>query len=449
MSSAHDQTVLSLAQKIKNHAGPIALHGSKSHNTTRSKAYKHSLPKLDFSSLNHVLHVDQENQIAHVEPRVTMEQLVKESLKKGLFPPVVPEFKGITVGGALMGGSGESGSHLFGLFNDLCTEIEILNGAGDVVTITPETDPELFYGLPGTYGALGALVSAKIKLIPAKRSVHLKYHHLPPEEMLEKMKTLHCDFIDGLVFSKTSAVVIEGNLSDMKPGRLGSWYYLQAQKQKEEFLPLQDYLFRYDQGAFWMGRYLMKLGVLTKFLLEGVWRWKKPSGIRRYHHLTPPSSFWSKVLSPWLGSQTLWKLQHLAEKWVQDRFMVQDFCVPEKNASLFLKEVLENPGVFPLWVCPVKGSSAPQHFSPHLGEVRFYNIGVYGIPALPGTLEEITRALESKTKKMGGRKVLYSRSYYTEEEFWKIYPQDIYKRLRKKMKAEGVWQDMTEKVLSE
>ena len=47
-----------------------------------------------------------------VEPRITMEELVRKMMPYGLTIPVVPEFKSITVGGAIMGMGGESASHL-------------------------------------------------------------------------------------------------------------------------------------------------------------------------------------------------------------------------------------------------------------------------------------------------------------------------------------------------
>ena len=166
----HDLLVEGLSVEIKNHAGSLALQHNHSHNTTRSKSYKHHKTKLDLGGLKHVLHIDQEGRLAHVEPRVTMEELVRATLAYGLFPAVIPEFKGITVGGAIMGGAGESASHHYGLFNDLCTEMEILCGDGRLLQTTGEKERDLFYGLPGSYGSLGVLVSAKIKLIPAKKT---------------------------------------------------------------------------------------------------------------------------------------------------------------------------------------------------------------------------------------------------------------------------------------
>ena len=91
---------------------PISLNYSSNHtNTTRSRSYKSGCPQLDMSELNSIIQIDREKRIAIVEPRVTMERLVRATLAHGLIPPVVPEFKEITVGGAIMGGAGESGSH--------------------------------------------------------------------------------------------------------------------------------------------------------------------------------------------------------------------------------------------------------------------------------------------------------------------------------------------------
>jgi hypothetical protein len=63
--------------------------------------------------------------VALVEPRVTMEQLVDTLLPFGLVPPVVPEFKHITVGGSIAGVAGESSSYKYGFFHDTCVSYEV------------------------------------------------------------------------------------------------------------------------------------------------------------------------------------------------------------------------------------------------------------------------------------------------------------------------------------
>ena len=66
-------------------------HGST--NSTRHASKGNKL--VNTSSLSHVLEVDPERRIAKVEPNVSMDRLVEETLKYGLIPPVVMEFPGI------------------------------------------------------------------------------------------------------------------------------------------------------------------------------------------------------------------------------------------------------------------------------------------------------------------------------------------------------------------
>lgn len=369
-----------------------------------------------------------------------MEQLVDATLPFGLIPAVVPEFKTITVGGAIMGGATESTAHRFGLFSDICTEFELLLGTGELVKLTP--GKELFHAIPGSYGSLGVLTSATIKLIPAKPHVHLCYRK---REKPYDFAT-EADFIDGIVFSKKRTVAIEGRFTD-EPCTTKRWYFTQVNEGQEEIIPLKTYLFRYDPGAFWMGAYLLSLPFTSRYLLQGLC--KLPGGshftqktLDKMRHLpTPPAPFLD--LMP---ATRLWKLHHKADQWIQQRLIIQDFCLP-KSRALELLDLLE--GTYPLWLCPIKRAKNTQLFAPHdLGE-DVLNIGMYGIPQEAAPMEVIMKKLEQQIAKLGGRKVLYSRSFYTPEEFWKIYDQKSYSRLREETRSKGVFADITEKVLSE
>jgi len=483
----------------------IALRYPSGHsNTTRSKSYKATSRQLDFGSLNQVIQIDPQKRLAVVEPRVTMEALVKTTLPYGLIPYVVPEFKGITVGGAIMGGAAESSSHRWGTFNDGCSAFMILCGDGSLLQASPQENPDLFYGIAGSYGSIGALVSATIELQPAKEFVHVRYRLFSnPQEAIGYLQTLSHgtpapEFIDGIVFSKDLAVVIEGtlqtkeNIAHLPRFSLQSvcsrWYYQHVQNialeahldRYEEAMPFQEYLFRYDQGAFWMGAYLLRPPLLARFIGQGILKlWKaeeeqfSEEEIGKLHRITHPNAFWRFFLRPVMTSQRLWSLLHRAEKWVQERVIIQDFCIPEDKASSFLGEVLDDPGTYPMWLCPIKGTRSPQIFSPHLISKRsmhksafngenplgeglseenpadgFINIGIYGLPSYYASIEQITRKLEQKTKAYGGRKVLYSRSHYTHEEFWQIYFREAYEALRAKTQAKGIWHEITDKVLS-
>ncbi len=422
----------------------IALKSGGSSNTTRSKSYNNKGIPLDLRDFNRILNIDPEKQTAYIEPRVTMESLVRATLRHGLIPPVVPEFKGITVGGAINGCAGESGSHRWGIFSDNCLRYDVILGDGELISASPSENTALFHAIPGSYGALGLLVGAEIRLIPAASSVQVNW-----DPVSDPLITSSADFLDGIAFNRELIVKIEGRFTDEKPTRR-NWYFEETRKGGEAILSTFDYLFRYDSGAFWIGAYLLKLPFLWRFISQGLLKFPGPSyfsekEIRIREKLPIPNRFWLNLLS----SQRLWKLHHKAESWVQNRLVIQDCSVPCSKAASFLNIVMDNPGVFPLWLCPIKNTGAEQIFAPHNLSEDVLNVGLYGIPAISAPMEQITKALERHTYAHKGRKVLYSRSYYTQQEFWKIYDWNAYQSLREKAKANNVWPDITEKVLSE
>lgn len=461
---AEGSSILSLQYKSTQHA-----------NTSRSKSYKKSAAKLCFEDFDEILHIDLEACIAIVEPRVTMDKLVQATLLQGLVPLVVPEFKGITVGGAILGEAAESSSHRWGTFGNSCSAFEILCGDGTLLRLSEKQNADLFHALPGSYGSLGTLVLAEVKLTLAKKFVHVRSHFFSNPlkavsflQHLVQEKTAP-DFLDGMVFSKHSAVIMEGSLQTEKADLpsyssdsiISDWYYHHVEKNKTslEAMTLYDYLFRYDRGAFWMGAYLFRLSLLARFIGQGIFKWWDPGKdhfsteqLKKVNPVPSPNLVERILFYPWLSSQKLWQLFHKAEQWIQERCLIQDFCIPEPYAAKMLEDIMKDPGTFPLWLCPIKGTRFAQIFAPHLladqaNYTHFINIGIYGLPSYAAPIAEITQRLERKTAKCGGRKVLYSRSYYTQEEFWNIYSRPEYTALRQKTRSVGRWHEITEKVL--
>jgi len=451
-----------LQKQIKNARGPLALEYSKNHsNTTRSKIYKKGCHKLHCQHLDKVLAVDIERKRVVVQPRVNMEKLVRSSLRHGLIPLVVPEFKGITVGGAIMGAAAESTSHHSGIFHDSCARVALIDGTGHIVHASRTENAPLFYGISGSYGSLGFLIEAEIDLMEAKPSVLLRYYPFQdPHEGLHKMESLmgNTCFLDGILFSDHHGVIMAGEMiSGHSSKPYSNWFAAHAQtitQYKEEKIPLFEYLFRYDQGAFWMGSLLFSLPFLKRYVLEGLLKQgsSQPFFSQRelslFKQVSYPGPFARFITQPFMNSQSLWGLLHRAEHWIQDRLIIQDCCIPTSKAHLFLNEILQQPALYPIWLCPLKGTQTPQIFAPHYGNPSYINFGIYGLPATASPMENLIRCLEKLTQSHVGRKVLYSRSYYSEEEFWKIYPRQEYESLRSHMKAEGIWRGLTEKVLS-
>lgn len=416
-------------------------------NLTREKDYFHN--RLNINDLDKIITIDQKNFTATVEPRVTYETLVKETLKVGLVPLVVPEFKGITVGGAIMGASLESSSHLFGQVSDTMLSYQVLLGNGSIVTASLEENSDLFYGLSGSYGTLGVLLACTMRLEPASAFVQVTYKHLSGYGLLQKeLQTIAeqenpPDYMESIIYSPAHAVLITGKKwfhLNKKPRYSlfpwKKWFYKHAETARdEEYLSLEDYLFRHDRGAFWMGQYLSDPFWLWKYFFH---RHLKPLDFHYnplFNRLVP--FFFGSLFS----SQRLYKTLHsLPEGWFRKAFVVQDFYMPQETVLEFLKHVT----IFPIWLCPIRPTHTPQLLSPHaLSTPLLFDVGVYGFAH---NAIETTHYLEKLCSTLGGRKMLYSENFYSQEEFWKLYSKDDYMALRRRFYSEERFPSIEEKL---
>ena len=179
-------------------------------NLFRSRA-KVSAPGLDTSGLTHVIAVDPERRTADVAGMCTYEDPVAATLPYGLTPLVVPQLKTITLGGAVTGLGIESASFRNGMPHESVLELDILTGAGELVTASPHEHADLFRAFPNSYGTLGYAVRLRIELEPVLPFValtHVRFHSL--DDLVAEMDRIvetrgydgrPVDYLDGVVFS--------------------------------------------------------------------------------------------------------------------------------------------------------------------------------------------------------------------------------------------------------
>lgn len=413
------------------------VHGST--NSTRTEINT-DFSSIDISNLDHVLEVNDKHRFAIVEPNVSLDALLKETLRHNLIPQVIAEFPGITCGGAVNGASAESSSFRYGQFNDTAEEYEVILGNGEIRTASRAENADLFYGISGSYGTLGLLTAIKLRLIPAKLYVRLAYEPLTSFEethavLLQRSQDPEIQYIDALLFDKSHGVVISGRLTDEGelPVRTFShahdpWYYQEAERVSKngelyyELVPIVDYLFRYNRGAFWMGEYALSL----------------------LHF--PHSRLMRFLLNPWMSTRKLYAAMH-ATNLSQDYF-IQDFCIPKDRTVEFLNFSEEKLGIYPLWLLPMKPTREDQKLSPHyMRDDMLIDIGIWG--QSEKYLKDpigLNQEFESYTSAIGGRKVLYAHAYYSKDDFWKIYDYPWYAQLRKKYHATEAFPEIWEKV---
>lgn len=427
----HSETVKQIANTVKNFYEDKKsfriYHGST--NSTRTLTFKRS-EMLDVSKLSNVLSIDTETLTAIVEPNVPMDKLLAATLGFGLLPPVITKFPGITVGGGIQGGAGESSSFKRGFFSQNVHWCEMILADGTIIKTSPTENADLFFGSAGSMGTLRVVTAAEIQLIPAKKYVTLTY--IPVDSFTSANRTMldlshkKIDFLDGIMFDSTAGLIITGQLSDTKVGAVrrftrayDQWFYLHAEsiskrgKEYTETVPLTDYLFRYDRGAFWVGRFaFQRFGV-------------------------PYNRFTRFLLDPILHT---WKLyQALQDSGASQEHIVQDLSVAYENAVPFLNYINDKFNIYPLWLCPIKPAPQSPLLCNSLPTDLVINIGVWG-PRIPdyNQFVQANRSIELKLSALNGKKWLYAHTYYHESEFWKIYDKTWYNELRKKYKATGL-----------
>lgn len=416
-------------------------HGSS--NSTRVPNYS-GRHVVDTSALNHVIEVNVAGQYVLVEPSVQMDELVDATLASGLVPPVVMEFPGISVGGGIQGGAAESSSFKHGLFHETAIEYEMVLGNGEVVTASRTENADLFWGAACSYGSLGIMTLVKLRLVPARPYVRLTYHRtVSYEDALQRIDTAMRstgtapDFIDGILYSPGLGVIMTGTLSDKtedpevtfsRPE--DEWFYLHPQqvvKKHEvhtELIPLKDYLFRYDRGAFWVGR----LGYAIAKI--------------------PFTRTTRRMLDRMMYTRRLYQWVHESD--LSQRVFVQDIFMPSDTIGAFLPYVESKLNIWPLWLLPMQINREKQDiFGLSFSDAPYaVNVGIWGDTKARSFAEfkDINRSVEQSLVQYNAHKTLYAHSYYPRDEFWQMYDQAAYDRLRAKYHAADVFDNLYDKV---
>jgi decaprenylphospho-beta-D-ribofuranose 2-oxidase len=119
---------------------------------------------LQTSSLDKILFIDKDTGICKVESGVKFEDLLKESMKIGWTPAVVPGSRTITLGGALAFDIHGKNHFIEGSFSNTIQEFELLGPNGKREIINRENNSELFKFTVGGMGLSGIVLNLTIQL---------------------------------------------------------------------------------------------------------------------------------------------------------------------------------------------------------------------------------------------------------------------------------------------
>ncbi|XP_032519816.2 delta(24)-sterol reductase-like [Danaus plexippus] len=413
-----------------------------------------------------ILELDEEAGTVRVEPMVTIGDITRYLIPKGYSLAVTIELDDATLGGLALGTGMSTHSHKAGLYHETITSYEVVLGDGSLVTATATNEySDLYKALPWSHGSLGFLVALTLKIVKVKPYIRIKYTPVRGQknycDLIRKLSgtheaepTRHPDYIEGTIFSKDEAVVMTGEYADYD-GRLAvnhcsswykPWFYKHVESfleegEKEELIPLRDYLLRHNRPIFWVVEDMIPFGNNALFRLFFGWL------------LPPKPAFLKFTTTPGVRAYTF------------TRQVFQDIVLPIQELEKQIELASQLFEKFPLLVYPCRiidhGPLSGQLRRPHAkylvpgtNYAMYNDLGVYGVPGKvkhkkPYNAVAAMREMERFTRDVGGYSFLYADIFMDREEFGQMFDLSLYDAVRTKYMAQGAFPHLYDKVKPE
>ena len=446
--AAHDDAVARLRTSYDAiPAGAPVRLAKRTSNLFRSRSAVRT-PGLDVSGLGGVISVDVRpdgSATADVQGMCTYEDLVDVTLPRGYIPLVVPQLRSITLGGAVTGLGIESTSFRNGLPHESVLEMDVLTGAGEIVTTRPGDD--LFDAFPNSYGSLGYATRLRIDLEQVPGYVDLRHLRFDDLDALAKTidviveqgehEGVRVDGLDGVVFEPGEAYLTLATWRD-EAARTSDYtgmqpYFRSIQQRETDTLTMYDYLWRWDTDWFWCSG---AFG-LHDPRVRRLWprRWRRSDV---YHKLVGLENRFGVVA----------RLDRVRGKPPRER-VIQDIEVPVARTPEFLRWFDEHIGMRPVWLCPLRATRAWPSY-PLEPQATYVNIGFWGtVPIEPGAADgDKNRAIEARVTGLGGHKSLYSDAYYDRETFDRLYGVENQCKVKQQTDPDGRLTSLYEKAVN-
>ena len=124
---------------------------------------------IDMTALNRIHSIDAATRIVDVDGGVSLDRLMKAALPCGLWVPVLPGTRQVTVGGAIGCDIHGKNHHSAGSFGNHVRSIDLLTADGAIRTVTPDgAESDLFWATVGGNGLTGIIMRASIEMTPTE-----------------------------------------------------------------------------------------------------------------------------------------------------------------------------------------------------------------------------------------------------------------------------------------
>ncbi|MBK1783622.1 FAD-binding oxidoreductase [Prauserella cavernicola] len=120
---------------------------------------------VDMTGLNRIHRIDPADATVECDAGVSLDTLMRAALPHGLWVPVLPGTRQVTVGGAIANDIHGKNHHSAGTFGNHVLSMDLLTADGEVRTLMPDgPSAQLFWATVGGLGLTGIVVRARIRL---------------------------------------------------------------------------------------------------------------------------------------------------------------------------------------------------------------------------------------------------------------------------------------------
>src|SRR6201998_4949323 len=124
---------------------------------------------IDMNALNAIHSISADTKLADLDAGVNLDQLMKAPLPFGLWVPVLPGTRQVTIGGAIACDIHGKNHHSGGSFGNHVRSMDLLTASGEIRHLTPAgEDAELFWATVGGNGLTGIILRGTVEMTPTE-----------------------------------------------------------------------------------------------------------------------------------------------------------------------------------------------------------------------------------------------------------------------------------------
>ncbi|WP_018603304.1 FAD-binding oxidoreductase [Mycobacterium sp. 155] len=380
---------------------------------------------IDMPALNRIHSIDAETRIVDVDAGVNLDQLMKAALPFGLWVPVLPGTRQVTIGGAIGCDIHGKNHHSAGSFGNHVRSMDLLTANGEVRKLTPDgPEAELFWATVGGNGLTGIVLRATIEMTPTETAYFIADGDVT--HTLDETIAFHSDGSeDDYTYSSAWFDAISA------PPKLGRAAISRGSLAKVDQLPkkLQKNPLKFDAPQLLTIPDIVPNGMLVSKYTFGpigeVWYRKsgtyrdKVQNLTQFYHPLDMFGEWNRAYGP--------------AGFAQYQFVVPTEAVEEFKGIIYDIQRSGHYSFLNVFKLFGKGNQAPLSFP-----IPGWNVCV-DFPVKPGVGEFLTD-LDRRVLEFGGRLYTAKDSRTTAQTFHAMYPRiDEWIAVRRKVDPDGVF----------